>query len=87
MLGGKPSTTWAIPPALFAFSFFWVGSHVLGLVLAMNCYAPTCASLVAGNANMNHKYFACLLRWGLANFFLPGVALNCDPLNLCLPCS
>jgi hypothetical protein len=26
------------------------------------------------------------LRWGLANFF-PGLSLNCDPSDLCLPSS
>jgi hypothetical protein len=43
------------------------------------------ASHVDGMLGMCHHAQSFLLRWGLLNFFLPRLALNCIPSDLSLP--
>jgi hypothetical protein len=47
---------------------------------------PICASLHSWGWQAHATTHSHWLNWGLGNF-LPRLALNCDPLNLCLPSS
>jgi hypothetical protein len=80
---GKCSTTWATPPALFALVIFQVKSCDSPLpFMALDHDPPTYASH-CWDYRGTLPCLACWLRWELSNF-LPGLALNCNPSDLCL---
>jgi hypothetical protein len=73
------------PPALFALIFFFPNrvSHCLGQPRPRSSYLYL---LCKWDYRCIVLYFAYWLKWGLSDF-LPGVAWNHEPPNLCLPSS
>jgi hypothetical protein len=82
----RHSTTWATSPPFFALVIFQAGSHLFFFFLPRQActviFLPS-ASHVARTIGTGHH--AQLIDWdgGVTNF-LPGMALNCNPPDLCL---
>jgi hypothetical protein len=83
---GKSSTTWAMPPTLFALVNFWVGSWVFAQGAG---FEPQFSYLFLFHS-WDHRWEppcpSSLVIWGLTNI-LSRLALNYYLPNLCLPSS
>jgi hypothetical protein len=79
---GRCCTTWAMPPDFLV--IFELGSHVFTWT-CLDSDPLTYVSHIAGMTGAWHHARLFLLRWGF--LFLPKLALNHDPLNLCSPSS
>jgi hypothetical protein len=84
-LWGRCSTTWAIPPFLFALAIYEIGSHFYsGQPGLPSSYFMLPA--LAGIIGVYHHTQLFPLRCSFMNLLF-GVALNCSPPNLTLPSS
>jgi hypothetical protein len=91
-LPGRCTITWTTPPALFALDIFRILSRIYAWT-GLDHDPPNYTSSKAGMTGVYHHTLKAVphpafyrLRWSLVDF-LPGLALNSNPPDLCLPSS